>query len=117
MSFIVVVLLYRLSLFQAKADVVEERLALSHCCGDGSHPSVTSPIGPDGWGITSIDHSEGRLAQGRLIGGVVCKLRPWQPPEPIPRTIAGEAAQVHGDDAVGCLGLAIRLRVKRNGHM
>jgi hypothetical protein len=47
-----------------------------------------------------------------LIGGVVGVPRPQQPTEPLPGTVAGEAAQIHDNDPVGGLGLAVHLRVK-----
>jgi hypothetical protein len=47
-----------------------------------------------------------------------CRCTPlWQPTEPLPRTVAGEAAQIHDDDPVGGLGLPVRLRVKVGRHV
>jgi hypothetical protein len=42
--------------------------------------------------------SEQRCSDGALEGRVVTKLSPGQPLEPLSRSVAGEAAQVHGND-------------------
>jgi hypothetical protein len=47
---------------------------------------------------------------------VVAVFGPGKPLQPSPRTIASDAAQVHGDSFVHCLGLAIRLWVERRAH-
>uniref|UniRef100_A0A8R7TJV7 Uncharacterized protein n=1 Tax=Triticum urartu TaxID=4572 RepID=A0A8R7TJV7_TRIUA len=47
---------------------------------------------------------------------VVAVLRPCQPVHPSSWTISSNAAQVHGDDLVDDLGLAIRLGMKRRAH-
>jgi hypothetical protein len=60
----------------------------------------------------AIDNPERQRAQGGLKRGVVALLCPWQPLKPLPRSVGGEAAQIHGDDAVGGLGLSIGLGVK-----
>jgi hypothetical protein len=105
-------LLHRLCLFKAIADVVEEGQALLHLLGNRCDVGLAGLIGADGRGVLAIDHTKRSVTEGGLVGGVVCVLYPWQPTKPLPGTVAGEASQVHDDDPVGGLGLAVRLRVK-----
>ena len=98
---VVVLLLDRLCLLQAITDVRQELVTLLHVPGDGGHPCVPRLIRPDGWRIAPVDDAERRVPQRGLVGGVVDVLGPWQPAQPLSRSIAGEAAQVHDDDVVG----------------
>lgn len=61
----------------------------------------------------AIDDLKRRVQEGSLKGGAVDILRPWQPVQPLAGSIIGEATKVHGDDLVGCLGLAVSLGMER----
>ena len=114
---VVVELLDRLGLLEAIADVGEERLAGLHLLGNRINPRITRFIRTDGGRVAAIDHTEQRLVERCLVGRVVDVLRPRQPAQPLSGTIAGEAAQIHDDDSVGCFGLAVRLGVERRRHV
>ena len=109
-------LLDRLCLFEAIADVVEEGCVVLHLLGNSSNARLAGLIRADGRRVAAIDHAERCLPERRLEGGVVGVLGPQEPTEPLPRTVAGEAAEVHDDHPVGGLRLAIHLRVKSRRH-
>jgi hypothetical protein len=117
MVLVVDALLNRLCLFKAIVDVVEESCTFFHLLGNRCDTGLVGLIRADGRGVPAIDHTKRRVAERGLVGGVVCVLRPWQPTKPLPGTVAGEASQVHDDDSVGSLSLAVRLRVKGGRHV
>jgi hypothetical protein len=117
MVLVVDALLNRLCLFKAIADVVEESCTFFHLLDDRCDAGLTGLIRADGRGVPAIDHMKRRVAERGLVGSVVRVLRPWQLTKPLPGTVAGEASQVHDDNLVGGLGLAVRLRVKGEGHV
>jgi hypothetical protein len=61
-------------------------------------------------GGKAIDHMERGGLQCRLIGRIVVEFRPWQPSKPASGPVAGETVEVHGDDLVRHLRLAVRLQ-------
>ena len=65
----------------------------------------------------AVDDPEGRVTQGCVVGSIVGVLSPRKPRRPLSGTIAGEATQLHGDDLVRHLRLAIGLRVERQAHL
>ena len=107
MMLVVMELLDSLSLLQPVPRGRQELLAFGHRLGHSSHARVPGLIGADGWRIAAIDHPKWRVVQRGLVRRVVDVLSPWQLAEPLTWAVAGEAPQVHGDDAVGCLCLAI----------
>ena len=70
----------------------------------------------EGW-VAALNDLEWRVLEGGLKGVVVDVFCPWQPAQPLAGVIAGEAAKVHGDDLVECLGLAIGLGMERRSHV
>ena len=64
-------------------------------------------------GRATVDHLEWSRAQCGLEGGVVAILGPRQPIQPHTRTVAGDAAQIHGDRLVHRLRLANRFGDER----
>jgi hypothetical protein len=102
---VVVVLLGGLRLLETVAYVREEGLPRLHIL---SHRLIRT----DRRGLMAVDHSERRVMEGGLVCRVVDVLSPWQPAQPLSRAISSEAAQVHHNDAVGYLCLAIGLWVE-----
>jgi hypothetical protein len=76
-------------------------------------------IGSHGWRIASVDvdDPEWRVTEGALVGGVEEVFCPREPLQPLSWSITREAPQVHGDDSVRRLGLAVRLRVEGRCHV
>jgi hypothetical protein len=101
-----------LCLLKSVADVVEEGRAVLHLLGDSIHARLVGLIRADGRRVAAVDHAKRCLVERRLIGGVVGVLGPRKPVEPLPWTVASEAAEVHDDNTVGGLCLPIRLWVK-----
>ena len=114
---VVVELLHSLGLLQPVPDVCQKLITLGHRLGHSSHTRVPRLIRPDGRRVMAVDHLEWRVVQGRLVCCVVGVLSPRKPAKPLARTVAGELAKVHGNDVVGRLRLAIRLRMKRRHHV
>jgi hypothetical protein len=117
MSLVVVLFLNRLSLLETSADIGEKFLVFLHVLGNSRHPCVVRLIGPDGWWVAPVDDPERGIPKRTLVRRIEDELRPWEPLQPVTRTIAREAAKVHDDDSVGRLGLPIRLRVEGRRHV
>jgi hypothetical protein len=66
MSLVTVVLLDRLCLLEAMADISQELVSFGHRLVHCSYSSVAIFIGPDGGRVSAIDHTERCLPQGRL---------------------------------------------------
>jgi hypothetical protein len=76
MLVVVELFLHGLSLLQAMAYILREHPSLDHRLGHGCHLGVTCLIGSDGWGMSTIHHMEGRVAERRLVRRVVRVLHP-----------------------------------------
>jgi hypothetical protein len=113
---VVELLLYGLSLLHPIADIREELFPSSHGLGHSSHPRLPRFVVPDGWRIPAI-HLEGGVLERRLVRRVVDVLRPWQPTQPLLGPVPCEAPEVHDDDFVGRLRLAVRLGVEGGRHL
>ena len=87
--------------------VREELIVLSHALSHRSHPCLAWFIGADGGWLTAIDDLERCRLERGLEGSVVDELCPLQPTQPLSWMVAHEAAKVHDDDLIGCLGLAV----------
>ena len=107
----------RLSLLQAGMCVREELITFNHAFGHCSHLCLAWLIGADGGRLAAIDHPELRVLERRLERHVVDVFSPGQPAQPLARTIPSEAAEVHDDDFVGGLRLAVGLRMKSYSHV
>jgi hypothetical protein len=117
MVLVVDALLNHLCLFKVIADIVEESCPFFHLLGNRCDAGLAGLRRADGRGVPAIGHTKRRVAERVLVGGVVRVLRPWQPTKPLPGMVADEASQVHDDDSVGGLGLAVRLWVKGGRHV
>ena len=107
MGLVKVKLLKRMSLLETSTDIGEKFLAFLHVLGNSRHPCVARLIGPDGWWVAPVDDLERGIPKRTLVRRIEDDLRPWEPLQPVTRTIAREAAKVHDDDSVGRLGLPI----------
>ena len=110
---VVVVLLDLLRLFEAMTHIRQELVTVGDGAGHSRHPGVPRLIRPDRRRVTPIYNPERGVLERALVGGVEDVLRPRKPLKPLARPVASEAAQVHGDDAVGRLGLPVGLWVER----
>jgi uncharacterized Fe-S cluster protein YjdI len=61
-----------------------------------------------------VDDPEWCVTQGALVRGAEDILRPRQP---LAWLVPDEAEQIHDNDVVGHLGLAVRLGVEHRGHV
>jgi hypothetical protein len=106
---VIVALLHCLCLLEAIAHIGEEGLVLLHIACDRINPCLPRLIRDDGEWVTTIHHLEQRIPERRLVCYVVHIFDPWDPAKPLSRTVAGEVAEVHNDDAVVRLRLVVRL--------
>ena len=106
-------LLDLLRLLEPVAHISEVGVAVFHVLSNYSHARVTRLIRANGRRVAAVNHAKWRLSERRLVRRIVDILGPRKPAEPLTWAIAGEAAQVHHDDAVGRLRLAIGLGVER----
>jgi hypothetical protein len=67
--------------------------------------------------VSPVDDSERGVPKRALVHRIEDKLRPWEPLQPVTRSIACEAVKVHDDDSVSRLGLPIRLWVEGSRHV
>jgi hypothetical protein len=68
-------------------------------------------------GVAAIHDMKWRSLQGDLKSRVVAELNPWQPLHPLSWSIPCQAPQIHGDNLVSCLRLAVGLQMKGGGHV
>ena len=110
-------LVHGLGLLQAIANIGEQLIPLRHALGHGRHPRVGLLVGTDRGRIITIDDLEGCVLERRLESGIVDVLGSREPVEPLSRAITGEAAEVHDDDLISSLHLAIRLGMEHQRHV
>jgi hypothetical protein len=61
---------------------------------------------------SAVHNLEWRRSECRVVRGIVAVLRPGEPVDPRARPITYRTSQIHRDDLVDDLGLAIRLGMK-----
>jgi hypothetical protein len=78
---------------------------------------VRHPARRTGWSVDRGRRPPGMVSHRARTGKLCCRCT--HPTEATVATVGvdrGEAAKVHSDDAVGCLRLAVSLRVEGRGH-
>lgn len=106
---IIIVLVVLGSLDKTLTNVNQKLVAVGNVAFHGLIADFPRRIRPQGRRVSTKDHTERRVLQE---GSIVAIFRPRKPMKPLPRTVASEATQIHANDPIDRLRLAIRLRVK-----